>query len=107
MKSAAMEQILDALNDGRQRATYGAVAAVLDVSPRALMAGRERTQRHSFIVNVRTGMPTEYTDESMHPDLVANELVLKTKEALLIWLSARGVHVDVPVRAEQPELATA
>lgn len=109
MKSATFETILDALNDGHQRATYGAVAAILNVSPRALMSGRDRNQRHSFIVNIRSGMPTEYTDESMHPDLTANELILKTKDELMIWLSARGVHVQVQsgAQSEQPELATA
>ncbi|MEO8271904.1 MAG: hypothetical protein ABI557_19430, partial [Aureliella sp.] len=35
MPAATMDQILDALNSAHQRATYGAVAAIVGVSPRA------------------------------------------------------------------------
>ena len=93
MAAATMDQILDALDTANQRATYGAVAAVVGVSPRALMAGRERNQRHSWIVNLRTGLPTDYAAELVHPALTANAIVLKTMEELVEWLDARGVQV--------------
>ena len=67
MAATMMDQILDALDTAHQRATYGAVAAVVGVSPRALMAGRERNQRHSWVVNLRTGLPTDYAADLVHP----------------------------------------
>ncbi len=94
MSSAIMDQILEALNDARQRATYGAVATVVGSSPRALMAGRQRNQRHSWVVNLKTGLPTDYADELMHPALVSNDTIIKTKEDLVSWLASRGVHVS-------------
>ena len=93
MAAATMDQILDALDTAHQRATYGAVAAVVGVSPRALMAGRERNQRHSWVVNLRTGLPTDYTAELVHPALTANAIVLKTMDELVQWLESRGVQV--------------
>ena len=63
MPNPTLDQILDELDAARQRATYGAVAAVVGASPRALMAGRERNQRHSWVVNLKSGLPTDYADE--------------------------------------------
>lgn len=92
MASAMMDQILDELDTARQRATYGAVAAVVGVSPRGLMSGRERSQRHSWVVNLRTGLPTDYAEELMHPELASNSTILKTKDDLTAWLASRGVQ---------------
>ena len=93
MAATMMDQILDALDTAQQRATYGAVAAVVGVSPRALMAGRERNQRHSWVVNLKTGFPTDYAADLVHPALTTNAIVLKTMEELVEWLDARGVQV--------------
>lgn len=93
MSDETMDQILDELEDARQRATYGAVAAIVGVSPRALMTGRERSARTAWVVNVRTGLPTDYPAELMHPELTSNPVVLKTREDLMVWLAGRGVHV--------------
>lgn len=93
MSAATMDQILDELDAGRQRATYGAVAALVGASPRTLMSGRERNQRHSWIVNHRTGLPTEYAVELMHPELTSNSVIIKTREDLVVWLASRGVYV--------------
>ena len=48
MSDLTIDGILNALDSGHQRATYGAVAALLQTSPRTLMQGRERDQRHSW-----------------------------------------------------------
>ena len=93
MPAATMDQILDELDAARQRATYGAVAAVVSVSPRALMSGRERSQRTSWVVNLKSGLPTDYAAELMHPELLSNPVVLKTKDDLVSWLASRGVQV--------------
>lgn len=41
MPDQKLDEIIDLLNRHKQRATYGAVAAVVDRPPSFLMAGRE------------------------------------------------------------------
>jgi alkylated DNA nucleotide flippase Atl1 len=89
MTELTIDEILDALDHGRQRATYGAVAALLGTSPRTLMAGRERDQRHSWVVNRKSGEPTGYSAEQFHPDLREKPEIFDTKEALEQYLAAR------------------
>ena len=88
MSNVTLDQILDALDRGHQRATYGAVAAFLGEAPRTLMKGRTRDQRHSWIVSSQTNEPTGYTPDLIHPSLRENEQVLKNKDELGRWLEA-------------------
>ena len=99
MTDNRMDQILDALDHARQRATYGAVAAVLGRSPRMLMVGRERDTRHSWVVSRRTGQPTKYEAGQMHPALTQNERVIETREELELWLAARATELSPAVVA--------
>ena len=92
MPRATLDQILDALDAARQRATYGAVAAVVGASPRVLMSGRERNQRHSWVVNLKSGLPTDYADELIHPELASSTIIIKTGDDLVNWLEAHGVQ---------------
>jgi hypothetical protein len=71
MSNVTLDQILDALSRGRQRATYGAVAALLDRAPRTLMKGRDRDRRHSWVVNSGNGQPTGYSPEQIDPNLAS------------------------------------
>jgi len=88
MSNVTLDQILDALSRGRQRATYGAVAALLDRAPRTLMKGRDRDRRHSWVVNSGNGQPTGYSPEQIDPNLSERAEVLSTKEDLLQWLES-------------------
>ena len=88
MSDFTMDQILDALDRSHQRATYGAVAAVLDRPPRTLMQGRERDQRHSWVVSRANGEPTGYQPAQLHPALRERAEVLDNKEALTQWLKS-------------------
>lgn len=88
MPDFTMEQILDALDRNHQRATYGAVAALLGASPRLLMQGRERDQRHSWVVSRKNGEPTGYQPDLLHPALHERDEVLDNKEALAGWLGS-------------------
>jgi hypothetical protein len=81
-----LDSILDQLEQFHQRATYGAVAAIVNSSPRSLMTGRERNQRSSWIVNRSAGMPTGYTPEQIHPGIAEREQILDTPESLRVWL---------------------
>ena len=102
MSEETLDSLVDVLDHHHQRATYGAVAAVLDRPPRYLMAGRPRDTRHSWIVNRGTGMPTGYEAGAMHPELLANPRVLETGKELSEWLfQRRGGTGSASV--EQPE----
>ena len=97
MNDERMEQILDALSRGHQRATYGAVAAVVGASPRTLMSGRDRDPRHSWVVRRQTGLPTGYEDDQLHPQLLQSDHVIESREELLKWLA---IHADEPLVAQ-------
>ena len=88
MTEHSLDSIVTALAAHRQRATYAAVAGVVNRPPRMLMAGRPRDARHSWIVSKRSGRPTGYSDDQVAPDLTTRPDVLKSPEALLAWLGA-------------------
>ena len=97
MLKDSLDQILDTLDRNHQRATYGAVAAVLGKAPRTLMGGRERDQRHSWVVSRKNGQPSGYETQQMHPDLLANARVIESREELERWIAecstgAKGVE---------------
>jgi hypothetical protein len=87
MSDHTFESILDALATHRQRATYSAVAGVVDTKPRVLMVGRPRDPRHSWVVSKGTGQPTGYKSDQVAPDLTANPEVIASPDELLAWLS--------------------
>ena len=87
MTTYDLDGVLAALNHHQQRATYSAVAALLDQAPRALMQGRPRARENSWIVSKSTGRPTGYADVDLHPALMANATVLMTREDLAAWLA--------------------
>lgn len=96
MANEKLDQILDALNAHRQRATYGAVAAVIGAAPRTLMSGRDRDQRHSWVVSRKTGQPTGYEPDQIHPELQLVPHVIEAREELDKWLSSASAEL-VPV----------
>ena len=81
-----IDSVLDLLDQFRQRATYGAVAGVVDSSPRSLMSGRARDQRSSWIVSRETKQPSGYSDEQIHPDLTSRSEVIDNLDDLRKWL---------------------
>ena len=97
MNDERMEQILDALSRGHQRATYGAVAAVVGASPRTLMSGRERDHRHSWVVRRQTGLPTGYEDDQLHPQLLRSDHVIESRDELEKWLA---IHAEEPLAVQ-------
>jgi len=86
--SHSIDSIVDQLDRFRQRATYGAVAALLKRAPRNLMAGRSRSQRESWIVSNKDGLPTGYQPEQVHPEIKAREQVLRSADDLATWLES-------------------
>ena len=86
--SHSIDTITEQLDQFRQRATYGAVAAVLNRSPRNLMSGRTRSQRDSWIVSNKDGMPSGYEPHQVHPEITSRELILRSAEDLGSWLES-------------------
>jgi hypothetical protein len=83
-----LDHVLDALNRYHQRATYGAVAEVVGATPQSLMTGRPRDRRHSWVVNRKTGKPTEYSPSQVHPNLTERQEVLSSGKQLQGWLDS-------------------
>lgn len=90
MTAYNLDGILAALNSHQQRATYSAVAALVDQTPRLLMRGRAREQSNSWIVSKTTGKPTGYVEADLHPQLTAQGTILSTRDELAAWLANRG-----------------
>lgn len=78
-----LSEILDFLNERKMRAHYGAVAGVLDVTPRAvgIMLG-EPSPRASWVVAKDDDMPTDYEAEKQHPELQRTSLIIQSSGAL-------------------------
>jgi hypothetical protein len=95
MADHTLDEILDALEHARQRATYGAVASLLGKTPRTLMKGRERAQHHSWIVNRNNGLPTGYDETLLHPELTHNEHVIDSRAELEAWLAGSALPAAV------------
>jgi hypothetical protein len=93
-----LEDIVTKLNERKQRATYGAVAGVLDVIPRGLMSGRQRDRKHSWVVAATKrgrGRPTGYTDEQIQADCLLQiraglHNIIKDSAELKRWLKSEA-----------------
>ncbi|HUQ48569.1 MAG TPA: hypothetical protein VM053_10030 [Gemmatimonadaceae bacterium] len=86
--SHTIDSIVDQLDRFHQRATYGAVASIVNRSPRNLMDTRSRCPRDSWVVSRQSGMPTGYEPELLHPKLTTRENVISTREDLESWLAS-------------------
>ena len=95
MPAYTLDQILDALNEYRVRATYGAVGKLIDQPASFLMNDLPRTPRNSWIVNKETHEPTGYTEEQKHPDLRTHSMVLETSASLQDWLARKAAKSSV------------
>jgi hypothetical protein len=62
------------------------------------MKGRERDQRHSWVVSRQTGLPSGYEDEQLHPELLRSNRVIDSREELEKWLAAHGEERLVAAR---------
>lgn len=106
----SLEDIVDLLDRHGQRATYGAVAAVLGQSPRSLLRGRERGRQFSWIVNRESGMPTGYKEDQIDPRLRESGPVLETDAELREWLETPRESARAPLAhhdQDHPVTATA
>jgi hypothetical protein len=86
----SLSNILDLLQTHHQRATYGAVAALLGRSPQTVMQGCPRNWLHSWVVNQDTGRPSEYPKGMIHPALEENVEILSSEQELATWLDLKS-----------------
>jgi hypothetical protein len=86
----SLKAILELLQQHHQRATYGAVAALLGRTPRTVMQGCPRNWLHSWVVNQDTGRPSEYPKGMIHPALEENAEILSSEQELVTWLQLKG-----------------
>ena len=72
-----IEAILAYLNRERVRCTYGAAGGLLGVAPVAVsrLLGHRRPEA-SWVVLARTGLPTGYSPDQMHPELRGNPAII-------------------------------
>lgn len=98
MPPYSLDAILDLLNEFHQRATYGAVAALVDRPAHYLMGGRPRDHRHSWIVNQDTRLPAGYSEEERHPFLTERDAVISSPEELEHWVENPSYWRAVDVR---------
>jgi len=85
-QTQSLDSILDLLDRFHQRASYGAVAGLIDRPAQYLMNGQLRDPRHSWIVSQDTWLPTGYFKDQIHPDIISRERVLLSVEELESWL---------------------
>ena len=86
----SLESILELLQRHHQRATYGAVAALVGRTPQNVMQGCPRNRLHSWVVNKETGIPTKYPAEMIHPALKERDEILSSDQGLAAWLQLRS-----------------
>jgi hypothetical protein len=89
MTADDLTRILVHLEEGRTRATFGAVAGLLGVTPRFLMRDRPRDPLHSWVVNKRTGLPSGYPDDACHQDLRLNDRIIRDVDELRAFVGQR------------------
>jgi len=78
-----IQKIVKYLNTVKTRCTYGAVAEILGVNSRSVgMYLGQRRPEVSWIVNAKTGEPTDYEESEKHPDLYRKNHIIKSAEVL-------------------------
>jgi alkylated DNA nucleotide flippase Atl1 len=85
---ASLDEILRFLNHEQVRATYGAVAELLGVTPRSMgsLLGPRRPET-SWIVSVNNGLPTDYSQDEWHPELLSHAEVIRSGSVLRLKMS--------------------
>jgi hypothetical protein len=80
---ADFNAIVDYLNQNKIRATYDAVTAALAINTQLLMHYLgERAPRMSWILSLKEGKPTGYTEKKVHADLNLTTRLVKDGNVL-------------------------
>jgi hypothetical protein len=100
-----LDDIVAYLNAAQVRATYGAVAELVGGIAQSIGARLgSRRREASWVVNAKTGMPTNYAPQHLHPALVLSRDIVTSGDELrrrvMEWKAAgapnRPAAVDAP-----------
>ena len=80
------EEIIERLAKHRQRATYGALAGLIDRHAIGVMNGLSKDKRNSWIVAKNNGLPTGYNTEEIDSRLASSSNVIDSSDELAAWL---------------------
>jgi hypothetical protein len=85
-----LDHIVECLQRHRVRATYKAVGEAANIPARSVGSRLgDRCALASWVVNASTGLPTGYARGQMHPELLANDVIIDSGDDL-IRLMKRG-----------------
>lgn len=87
-----LAEVIAFLDRERIRATYGAVAGMLGVTPHSIERLGHRSTRVSWIVNAATHQPVGFRPDELAPDLATNPIVIRTTGELRRRIAATGVE---------------
>lgn len=78
-----LKDIVDYLNSVETRCTYGVIAEILEVNVQSVgaMLGN-RCPWASWVVNAKTGEPTDYSESEKHPNLYRKKHIIKSAEVI-------------------------
>ena len=81
-----LKEIVAVLSKHAQRATYGAVGGLVHLPARSVMFGQPKTHANSYVVAVKSRMPTGYSSAERHPNLASLANVISSPATLATWL---------------------
>lgn len=102
-RSWTLNEIVAILDSRKQRAIYGAVAAIVGRLARGLMSGRSRCPMDSWVVaasGVERGWTSGYSERQIHPDCLrqirlSEGNIIEDPERLALWLAHPQAHSQV------------
>jgi hypothetical protein len=84
-KQENLLRLIAALEKHSQRATYTAVAGVVELSPLSVMRGLVKSPHCSWVVSKQNHEPTGYSKNQWHPQLKSNSSVISSAAELASW----------------------
>lgn len=78
------DKLLAFLNNEKRRCTYKAFGGVLGIFQRCVSTQLfgEQDPYLSWVVNSKTGKPSNYEPQNLHPELYTNEYIIRDEEEL-------------------------
>lgn len=85
-KKEHLAMVVATLERYSQRATYGAVGGIVGLPARSVMQGEAKNHRNSWVVSIRKGEPSGYSEKDWAPLLKANSEIIQSRIRLATWL---------------------
>ena len=85
-KTHHLTDVIATLARNSQRATYGAVGALVGLPAQSVMHGQSKCPQNSWVVSKRTGCPTGYTSRECAAGLTDGPPAIAKGPELAAWL---------------------